>query len=36
VAHRRHGLDVEDEGHPKNFILIFIFIEVLDIVRCFS
>jgi hypothetical protein len=25
VAHRRHGLEVEDEGHLKNFDVIFVF-----------
>jgi hypothetical protein len=35
AAHRRHGLEVEDEGHLKNFIVIFIFVQVPYIVRCF-
>jgi hypothetical protein len=25
AARRRHGLDVEDEGHLKNFDVIFVF-----------
>jgi hypothetical protein len=28
AARRRHGLEVEDEGHLKNFDVIFIFVEV--------
>jgi hypothetical protein len=35
VASHRHGLEVEDEGLLKNFIVIFIFLGVLCIVCCF-
>ena len=35
AAHRRHGLEVADEGHVKNLIVIFVFIKVLCTVRCF-
>jgi hypothetical protein len=35
AAHRRYGLEVGDEGHLKNFDVIFIFIEVFCTVRCF-
>jgi hypothetical protein len=35
AAHRRHGLEVEDEGLFKDLIVIFIFLEVLCTVRCF-
>jgi hypothetical protein len=33
---RRHGLEVEDEEHIKDLVVIFFFIEVLYTVRCFS
>jgi hypothetical protein len=36
VAHRQHGLDVEDEGHLKNFVVIFVFVEMFCTVRYFS
>jgi hypothetical protein len=29
AAQRRHGLEVEDEGLLKNFVVIFIFLEML-------
>jgi hypothetical protein len=32
VALCPHGLEVEDEGHLKDFIVIFVFVEVLCIV----
>jgi hypothetical protein len=32
AARRRHGLEVEDEGDLKNFVVIFVFVEVLCIV----
>jgi hypothetical protein len=35
AARRRHGLEVEDEGHLKDFDVIFIFIEMFCSVRCF-
>jgi hypothetical protein len=35
MAHRRHGLYVEDEGLLKNIVVIFIFLEVLYTVGCF-
>jgi hypothetical protein len=28
AAHRRHGLEVEDEGHLKDFDVIFVFVEM--------
>ena len=34
AARRRHGLKVEDEGHLKNLVVIFIFIELFCTVRC--
>jgi hypothetical protein len=36
ATHRRHGLEVEDERHLKDFIVSFVFIEVLCTDRCFS
>jgi hypothetical protein len=35
AAHRRHGLEVEDEGHLKDIVVIFVFIGVLCSPRCF-
>jgi hypothetical protein len=37
TAHRRHGLEVEDEGLLKNLVVIFVFLRcfVLFVVRCF-
>jgi hypothetical protein len=35
AACRRHGLEVEDEGHLKDFVAIFVFVEVLCTVQCF-
>jgi hypothetical protein len=35
AARRRHGLEFEDEGLLKDLVVIFIFFEVLYIVRCF-
>jgi hypothetical protein len=32
---RRHGLEVEDEGHLKDFDVIFIFVEMFCTIRCF-
>jgi hypothetical protein len=32
AALRPHGLEVEDEGHLKDFVVIFVFVEVLCIV----
>jgi hypothetical protein len=34
AAHRRHGLDVEDEGLLKDLVVIFIFLGVLCTVCC--
>jgi hypothetical protein len=31
----RHGLDVEEEGHLKEFIVILVFIEVFCTIHCF-
>jgi hypothetical protein len=36
VMHRRHGLEVEHEGHFKHYVVIFFFVEVLCNVRFFS
>jgi hypothetical protein len=35
VARCRHGLKVEDEGLLKDFVIIFVFLEVLCIIHCF-
>ena len=35
AARRRHGLEVENEGHLKDLVVIFIFIEVFCTARCF-
>ena len=35
AARRRHGLEVEDEGLLKDLVIIFVFLEVFYIVRCF-
>jgi hypothetical protein len=35
AARRRHGLEVEDEGLLKDFVVFFVFLEVLCSVRCF-
>jgi hypothetical protein len=35
AVHRPHGLEVEDKGHLKYFVVIFVFVEVLCIVRWF-
>jgi hypothetical protein len=35
AAHRRHGLEVEDEGLLKDLVVIFIFLGLLCTVRCF-
>jgi hypothetical protein len=35
AAHRWHGLEVEDEGLLTNFVVIFVFLEVLCTVYCF-
>ena len=35
AARRRHGLEVEDQGLLKDFVIIFVFLEVLCTVRCF-
>jgi hypothetical protein len=35
TARRRHGLEVEDEGLLKDFVVIFVFLGVLCTVRCF-
>jgi hypothetical protein len=32
----RHQPEVEDEGHLKNFIVVFIFVKALCNVQCFS
>jgi hypothetical protein len=36
VARRSHGLEAEDEGHLKDLVVIFLFVEVLCTVRCLS
>ena len=36
AARRRHGLEIEDEGLLKDFVVIFVFLEVFCTVRCFS
>jgi hypothetical protein len=36
VARRRHGLEVEGEGHLKNFIVTFILVWVFCTLQCFS
>ena len=33
AAHRRHGLEVEDEGHLKDLVVIFVFVEVFCTAR---
>jgi hypothetical protein len=35
VACRRHGLEVEDEGLLKDLVIIFVFLGMLCIDRCF-
>ena len=35
AARRRHGLEVEDEGHLKYLVVIFVFVEMFCTVRCF-
>jgi hypothetical protein len=35
AVHRRHGLEVEDEGLLKDLVVIFVFLGVLCTVRCF-
>ena len=35
VACRRHGLEVEHEGHLEDLVVIFVSLEVFCIVRCF-
>jgi hypothetical protein len=35
AACRRHGLEVQDEGHLTGFIVVFVFVEVLCNARCF-
>jgi hypothetical protein len=35
AARRRHGLEVEDEGLLKDFVVIFVFLGVFCTVRCF-
>ena len=35
AARRRHGLEVEDEGHLKDFVIILFFVELFHTVRCF-
>jgi hypothetical protein len=35
AARHGHGLEVEDEGHLKDFDVIFVFAEVFCTVRCF-
>ena len=35
AARRRHGLEVEDEGHLNGLVVIFICVEVFCTVRCF-
>jgi hypothetical protein len=35
AARRRHGLEVEDEGLLKDFVVIFVFLGMFCTVRCF-
>jgi hypothetical protein len=35
AAHRRHGLEIEDEELLKGLVVVFIFLGVLFIVCCF-
>jgi hypothetical protein len=35
-ARHRHGLEVKDEGHLKDIVVILFFAKVFYIVRCFS
>ena len=35
AARRRHGLEVEDEGHFKNLVVIFVLFELFCTVWCF-
>jgi hypothetical protein len=35
ATRHRHGLEVEDEGHLKDFDVIFVFVEVFCTIRCF-
>ena len=35
AARRRHGLEIEDEGHLKDLIVIFVFVELFCTVWCF-
>jgi hypothetical protein len=35
VAHRRHGLEVEDEGLLKDLVVIFVFLEIFCTFQCF-
>ena len=35
AVRRRHGLEVEDEGHLKNLVVIFVFVELFCTVRYF-
>jgi hypothetical protein len=35
AARHRHGPKIEDEGHLKDFDIIFIFIDIFYIVQCF-
>ena len=35
AARRRHGLEVEDEGHLKDLVVIFVFFELFCTVWCF-
>jgi hypothetical protein len=35
AAHRRHGLEVEDEGLLKDLVVIFVFLGVICTIRCF-
>ena len=35
AARRRHGLEVEDEGHLKDLVVIFVFFKLFCTVCCF-
>ena len=35
AARRRHGLEVKDEGHLNDLVVIFVFVELFCTVRCF-
>jgi hypothetical protein len=36
AARRRHVLEIEDDGHLKDLVVIYLFVKVFCTVRCFS